>query len=147
VWWLFVRITLPSKIWTKWSFWRISPPFEPRMRIVNSFWCNLIVEEECCFIAVKTYQTVLLFKTLPLHHFEWVFPRLFAGSPFLSTLSKSIWIPHNLEDIHDNHVAIDHSMASPTSLSPWSWPYPSFIGLALCISRPVSYQGAPCLWC
>jgi hypothetical protein len=39
--------------------------------------------------CLKTYQDVLLFKTLPPHHFERVFPRLFAGSPFSPTLSLS----------------------------------------------------------
>jgi hypothetical protein len=107
---------------------------------------NLIVEEEYCFITAKTYQIVLLFEILPLHRFERVFLRLFTGSAFSPTLSKSIWIPRNLEDTHDNRVAIDRSMASPRSLSPWSLPYPSFVGVALCIWHPVSYQWAPCLW-
>jgi hypothetical protein len=38
---------------TKLPFWWISLPFESRMRIVNSAWCNLIVEEDCYFIALK----------------------------------------------------------------------------------------------
>jgi hypothetical protein len=37
----------------------------------------------------ETLQLVLLFETLPLHHFEQVFPRLFAGNPFSPTLSQS----------------------------------------------------------
>jgi hypothetical protein len=75
--------------WTKLSFWRISPPFEPRLRIVNSAWHNLIVEEDCCFIAPKTYQVILLFETLATYHFERVFSRLVAGSPLSLTLSQS----------------------------------------------------------
>jgi hypothetical protein len=37
----------------------------------------------------KTLQVVILFETLPLHHFEQVFPRLFANSPLSPTLSQS----------------------------------------------------------
>jgi hypothetical protein len=75
--------------WTKLSFWRISPPFEPRLRIVNSAWHNLIVVEDCCFISPKTYQVILLFKTLPTYRFERVFSRLVAVAPLLPTLSQS----------------------------------------------------------
>jgi hypothetical protein len=50
--------------------------------------------------CLKTYQAVLLFETLLLHRFEWVFPRLLAGSPFLPTLNQS-------EVIRDSRVAID----------------------------------------
>jgi hypothetical protein len=96
--------------------------------------------------CLKTYQDVLLFENLPLHRFERVFPRLFAGSPFSPTMSKSIWIPHNFQDTCDSRVAIVRSIASPRSLSPWTLPHPSFIRFTLCISRPVSYHGAPCLW-
>jgi hypothetical protein len=49
--------------WTKLSFWWISPPFEPRMRI-NSAWCNLIIEEDCCFIAPKNLSGRPLFQNL-----------------------------------------------------------------------------------
>jgi hypothetical protein len=37
----------------------------------------------------ETLQVVLLFGALPLHWFERVLLRLFAGSPFSSTLSQS----------------------------------------------------------
>jgi hypothetical protein len=39
-----------ARFWTKWPFWRISSPFEPHMRIVNSALCNLIVGKDCCFL-------------------------------------------------------------------------------------------------
>jgi hypothetical protein len=42
-----------ARFWAKLPFWWISPPFERSMRIVDSAWCNLIVEEGCCFIAPK----------------------------------------------------------------------------------------------
>jgi hypothetical protein len=59
------------------------------MSIINPFvtgprhWGRLL--DHCA----ETLQVVLLFKILPLHHFEGVFPRLFAGSSFSPILSQS----------------------------------------------------------
>jgi hypothetical protein len=39
--------------WTKLPFWWFSPPFEPHIRIINSAWCNLIIEKDCYDIALK----------------------------------------------------------------------------------------------
>jgi hypothetical protein len=50
--------------------------------------------------CLKTYQAVLLFETLLLHHFERVFPRLLPVAHFLPTLNQS-------EVIRDSRVAID----------------------------------------
>jgi hypothetical protein len=63
------------------SFW-IS--YENRqLRLTQSrHWGRLL------FHCPKTYQVVLLFKTLPTGHFAWVFPRLAASSPFHRAWAK-----------------------------------------------------------
>jgi hypothetical protein len=59
------------------------------MSILNPF----VMKPHCWGILVdyytETFQVVLLFETLSLHHFKQVFPRLFAGNPFSPTLSQS----------------------------------------------------------
>jgi hypothetical protein len=88
LWW-FLVITLPSKILDQIAFlmnfsslWTL---YENRQLHFTQphHWGRLL------FHCPKTYQAILLFETLPTYHFERVFPRLFAGSPFSSTLSQS----------------------------------------------------------
>jgi hypothetical protein len=60
-----------------------------RMSIVNPFVTRPHHWERLSDHYAETLQVVLLFGTLPLHCFERVFPRSFAGSPFLPTLIQS----------------------------------------------------------
>jgi hypothetical protein len=100
LWWFIDGIMLPSKIWIKLPFWWIPPPFEPRMRIVNFTWRNLIVEEDCCFVAPKCIRVSSCSKPCQLIILTESFPRLVAGSPFSLTLSQR-------EGICDCRIGID----------------------------------------
>jgi hypothetical protein len=111
MWWLFVRITLPSKIWTKWPFWQISPPFEPRMRIVNpldatSSLRKIVVSllqksirlssclKPCCFII----SSESLQGCLPVAHFRQTWARVYESLatlkiPMITVLLSIVWWP------------------------------------------------------
>jgi hypothetical protein len=87
LWWLFVKIMLPSKILNQIvvladfsSLWTLYENCQLRLTQPHH-WGRLL------FYCPKNYQTVLLFETLPTYHFERVFSRLVVGSPFPPTLS------------------------------------------------------------
>jgi hypothetical protein len=89
LWWLFVGIMLPSKIFNQIAiladFSSLWTPYENRpLRLTQPHRRGRLL-----FLCPETYQAVLLFETLPTYHFERVFPRLVASSPFSLTLSQS----------------------------------------------------------
>jgi hypothetical protein len=145
--WLFVVITFLSKIFEPnhlcgiflfFECWDLLTQTWVIYRLIKSFWC-------CIW-----YHTFLLnplkvggiasshFCIVPyhMHHLTSVF----------ITLSKSVSIWCNLECILYNLVVIEcfrWLLLDCYSLKSISH---SFIEFALCISRPVSYPRAPCLW-
>jgi hypothetical protein len=138
MWWLFVGITLPSKIWTKWPFWQISPPFEPRMRIVDpldatSSLRKIIVSlpekpiilyscsKPCRFIiSSESFQ-----GCLPVAHFHQPWARVYESLatvkiPMITVLLSIIWWPlldHYLLEVYLTPHSSDSPCASHVLLA------------------------------
>jgi hypothetical protein len=84
--------------------------------------------------------TALHHRISPLHHTIWSSHKsIYKG--------KSKGIRYNLDCILENLVVIDRSCWSlPSCYLLEAFNETLFIWFALCISHPVSYPGAPCLW-
>jgi hypothetical protein len=99
--WLFLDgITFPNKILNQIAFWQISPPFDLPMRIVNSTWCNLIIEEDCWFIIWNPSSSPLVRDFAPSSLQASLSNVVCQYSTLLPTLSQG-------EGTRDSCVAID----------------------------------------
>jgi hypothetical protein len=133
-----MRIHFRARFWTRLPFWQISLPFEPRMRIVNSSWCNLIIEEECCFVAPKIISPSSCLKPcqlivssesfqgcLPVAYFCQPWARVYDSLTTLKTpmiamlLSIVRWplLDHYLHGVYFAHHSLDSPCASHVLLA------------------------------